>query len=73
MVLKTVVGWLFLIAGIILMVSPFLSGFTGFFVLTSSSALPASANFEITYTVVGFFMAISGYYLMRPKKETVLS
>lgn len=73
MVLKTVLGWLFLITGLILMVSPFISGFTGFFVLTSRSALSAPANFEITYTVAGFFMAIFGYYLMRPRKETVFS
>ena len=55
------------------MISPFISGFTGFFVLTSRSALPTVANFELTYTVVGFFMAIFGYYLIRPKRETVLS
>ncbi len=73
MVLKTVLGWLFLITGLILMISPFISGFTGFFVLTSRSALPTAANFELTYTVAGFFMAIFGYYLIRPKRETVLS
>lgn len=73
MEMKKLFGWVFLIAGVTLMISPFSSGLTGYFVLTSSSALATGTNFEITYIIAGFIMAVFGYYLVRPRKETVFS
>ena len=73
MAMRKFLGWIFLIVGITLMISPFISGLTGYFALTSFSVLPTGTNFEIAYTVIGFVLAIFGYYLIRPEKEHILS
>ena len=60
MAIRKLIGWMFLISGVALMISPFISGLTGYFVLTSLSILPTGTNFEISYTIVGFLLAVIG-------------
>ena len=73
MEIKIDLGALFLFVGIVFMTAPFISGLTGFFVITSGSILPVGPNFDIGYTVGGFLLSILGYYLIRPRKQHILS
>jgi len=73
MAMKKFLGWFFLTIGMVLLISPFISGLTGYFVLNSAPIFPIGTSSEIIYAVVGLLLATIGYYLIRPKKQNVLS
>lgn len=68
-------GWLLIVSGIILIMLPFISGFTGFF-FTGLATNPQQMKFEtsvLTFTATGVVLAIIGLMIVKPKKETILS
>ncbi len=67
-------GWVFIVFGTLMLISPFIYGFTGYFAAGFTSYLPSpETSFQLPVIFTGFALAVFGYFLARPTAESAVT